>query len=194
MASGIRGKNHARRGRRWGVREEPSTFCSSKIVGPNADPEIDGRYIFKFISGLPIQWRGKVAERLYDRLSLALAHAQRIEVAERLHSGSLSACYAPVPPIMLGAATSLPTPQLLNVHPALSELRSEVEGLKHQMQDLSNMFQSLLELQKKAFKEKRQSRHSSSSSDSDREPSSQAHSRNDESGYSRHSGSRTLST
>jgi len=154
-----------------------------QIAGSNAYPEVDGRYIHKFISGLPSQWRGKVAERLYDRLSLALASAQRLEIAERLHASSLPVSCAQFSPLMLGAATPLPNFQFSKSD--ISELRGEVEGLKHQVQDLSQMFQSLLELQKKQIREVRRSRHSSSS-DSDRE-----HPRRAGSGNSRRSGSRT---
>jgi hypothetical protein len=92
-----------------------------------------------------------------------LAYAQRLEVADRLQLNAHFSSYpSSVPLSMLGAATSLPT--FPNAQQSSdSGLRAEIDGLKHQVHDLSQMFKSLLELQEKSRKQRR---YSSSSSDS----------------------------
>lgn len=148
-----------RDGEKVGEYERALRHLYQTVVGPN--PEVDKQYLRKFISGLPIRWRGKINEHLYEDLAQALAHAQRLEAAE--------ACQYAYPepfvctPSMHGAAAvALAAPTLLSPSTSSPTVANEVQELRQEVAELRLLLKDLL-------KSGQRSRHhrSSSSSSSD---------------------------
>ena len=104
-------------------------------LGSDATPDSDILYMNRFMEGLPSRWRTVLAREMYKKVPDSLAHAQRLEAAEKLHGTSIDTVY---PAAWAASVQSLGSASTDN---------SRIVQLEAKMDTLTTLMQQLLQVQ-----------------------------------------------
>jgi hypothetical protein len=99
-------------------------------LGAGAVPDSDPLYLNRFMEGLPQRWKAVIAREMYKRVADSLAHAQRLETAEKLHGSVADQLYSPAWAVPVQTLNSTST------DPRIAQLESKVDTLTTLMQQL----------------------------------------------------------